>query len=219
MNSVPKAVTRRIHKPRAGTLRLWTFQPPEVWECLQAEGTLFVNPAHRDFEREFQSSYDWLCEQMARRISGYSGHYPWWAYEHFPDLRFYRHHYGTKYPRLLRMELNVDPETVLLSGFDAWHYVLNRWYLSPHGEHDDEDQETEEWHRRVEARGINPYHTDPLPEPFETEMRASWENIFDVEARRPTETVQAVFETLNFADVVKITEFTSVCKSNTNAAE
>lgn len=39
-------------------------------------------------------------------------------------------------------------------------------------------------------------------------MTASWERIFDVDDLRETNTIQACFERLDLADVVKVTLFT-----------
>jgi hypothetical protein len=72
-----------MQKVIPGTLRLWSIQPLAVWDRLQTEGELYVDPAHPEFlpdAPEWRSSYDWLCEQMAARTEGYAGHYPWWAW-------------------------------------------------------------------------------------------------------------------------------------------
>lgn len=84
---------RRVGRSGPGTIRLWTLQPLEVWERLRHEDVLTVDPGHPGFclegEPTFREPYDWMREQMASRIEGFSGHYPWWAYEHFLDLRRY----------------------------------------------------------------------------------------------------------------------------------
>jgi len=31
-------------------------------------------------DQDFLPAYDWLRGELSRRIQGYSGEYPWWAY-------------------------------------------------------------------------------------------------------------------------------------------
>ena len=122
------AVTRYVHRPKPATIRLWTIQPPHVWNSLREQGTLLVNPIHSEFAdsiTSFEQAYDWMREQMAKRIPGYTGHYPWWAYEHFLDLRFYRWHTPPYGKRLVRLELAVPRVQVLLSAYGADSDILN----------------------------------------------------------------------------------------------
>ena len=80
------------------------------------------------------------------------------------------------------LELAVEPERVLLSGYGDWHFVLSDWHLLSEGH-------------------------EPPPEPPGPEERArSWERIFDVDAIRETNTIQACWERLDLADVVRVTE-------------
>ena len=154
------------------------------------------------------AAYDWLRDQMKRRIPGYEGHYPWWGYEHFLDLRFYRWHVGEYGVRLVRLGLAVPRERVLASAYGAWHCVLNRGYLPASLVWEEYEQALDAWEAEVRSHGSDD-RQNPLPEPWESQMRASWERIFDVEARRPRETIQVTFERLDYADVVDVTEFTS----------
>ena len=204
--------SRRPAKP--GTMRLWTIQPPHVWDALQEQGTLLVDPAHSNFgghEKSFGLAYDWLRPQMQKRIPGYAGHYRWWAYEHFLDLRFYRWNIGEYGERLVRLELAVPQEKVLLSAYGAWHTVLRRGYLP---------ESLKEWERELDAWNAQAYGNIPffeqryfpLADPWAAQLHQSWERIFDVDARRPEETIQANFERLEYADVVKVTEFVSQWK-------
>ena len=214
------AVTRRLHLPKPDTIRLWTVQRPYVWQALQEQGTLLVDPNHPQFADEravdMLAAYDWLREQMTRRIPGYTGHYPWWAYEHFLDLRFYRWHTPPYGQRLVRLELAVPKEQVLLSAYGAWHCVLNRGYLPKAVVWEDYEREWHAWEAEAKEAGVeieihgNRTPIIPYPEPWETQLQASWEHIFNVEARRPNETIQATFERLELAQVVKVTEFTSM---------
>ncbi|MFO8034331.1 MAG: DUF3841 domain-containing protein [Candidatus Bipolaricaulota bacterium] len=108
-------------------MRVWTIQPLEALDRLAAERLLYVEPRH--VPQEFRHAYDWMRSQMARRVAGCNGRYPWWGwYSPRPVLRRSGHlPRGTPGVRL-ELELHVD--RVLLSDFDSWHAVLNRGYLA-----------------------------------------------------------------------------------------
>ena len=214
-NPVQPAITRRLRLPKPNTVRLWTFQPLHVWHALQEQGTLWVNPDHPEFIQSTDGilpAYDWLRKQMAKRIPGYAGHYPWWAYEHFLDLRFYRWVIGSYPERLMRLELAIPTDQVLLSAYGSWHSVLGRDYLPQALVWEDYERESDAWE---EAAGIKWHFALQVPnvlypEPWETQMQTSWERVFDVDARRPRETIQATFERMDLTDVIKVTEFTAM---------
>lgn len=199
-----RAVTRTVGRARHGTLHLWTIQPLWVWERLCEQKSLYSDPTQQEHFPVFRNDYDWMRVQMRRRLPGYSGHYPWWAYEHKPDLR----HQNTCGSELhVRLELAVPLERVLLSAYGAWHFVLNPSYL-PHSADDAGfERESDAWDAELEQHGIDPYRRRPLPEPWHSRMTASWERIFDVDELRDTNTIQACFERLDLVDVVKVTTF------------
>src|SRR5580692_7544603 len=102
-------------------VRLWTLQPVAVWHALKEQGELLVNPAHPEFAandtndgQDFRHAYDWMREQMSKRVPGYTGGYPWWGYEHFLDLRAYRWLHGTSGAKMVRIELAIPPGQALL---------------------------------------------------------------------------------------------------------
>lgn len=202
----PRAVTKKIHPPKPDTVRLWSIQPLYVWERLCREKSLYVDPNHEDFDRDWIEAYDWMREQMARRLPEYHGHYPWWAYDYKLDLRVQAPQYGPYGTRYVRMELAVPKDRVLLSAYWAWHFVLNVWYL-PQSDGDDYERESNAWDAELERNGYTDYVA--LPEPWATRKIESWNRIFDVEALRADNTIQANFERLNLEDVVRVTEFTA----------
>ena len=176
-----------------------------MWERLCEQRTLWSDPTGEAFFADFQASYNWMRGQMHRRLPGYGGRYPWWAYEHKPDLR--RRH--TDDPgRFVRLELAVSPERVLLSAYGAWHYVLNPMYLPQAVDDEGYEREGDTWKEELKRHGLDPYRSHPLPDPWHSRMIASWERIFDVDDLRATNTIQACFECLDLADVVKVTFFT-----------
>lgn len=54
---------------------MWTIQPVEVWEQLQARRLLYANGRH--IFPNFRFAYQWMRDQMVKRIPGYGGRYPW----------------------------------------------------------------------------------------------------------------------------------------------
>ncbi len=186
-------------------MRVWTIQPVEVLERLEAEQVLYADPAR--IPEEFRHAYDWMRAQMERRIPGYRGHYPWWGWHSpRPDLR--RSGHLPRGTRGVRLELELEPAEVLLSDFDAWHAVLNWGYLAL-----SEDEE-EVWYRRFEAAVPDRFRRAwPLPEPWWSDILSSWERIFELEALaasgywRGERYIQATFEALRLADVRRCTPF------------
>lgn len=72
--------TYRVGKARPGTVCRWTIQPPAIWESLRRTGHLYVDLAQYSdpaFLVRHREEYDWMREQMAQRLPGYQGHYPW----------------------------------------------------------------------------------------------------------------------------------------------
>src|SRR5947207_2422161 len=104
-------------RPAADKLRVWTIQPEAVWVGLNEQGTLLVDPTNADFiscqDSELARAYDWMRSQMAKRIIGYAGNYPWWAYEHFLDLRSYRWYQPRARGRYVRLGLDLPRKEAL----------------------------------------------------------------------------------------------------------
>ncbi|MET7027653.1 DUF3841 domain-containing protein [Ligilactobacillus salivarius] len=93
------------------------------------------------------------------------------------------------------MEINILEEKVLLSDFEAWHFVLNDWYYSP-------ATNEQEW-ERLEKK------FDSLPERKQKQVKEkSWQRIFDTDIRHGEwtsngETIQACFWMLEMSQVRK----------------
>src|SRR5688572_14841583 len=105
--------TYRVGTPWPGTLRLWTFHEPSVWERLQQNGHLFIDLAYQDdpdFILAFLPQYDWMREQMVQRLPTYEGHYPWWAwFRPKPDLRRWGWRLFQPGTPSVRLELALEP--------------------------------------------------------------------------------------------------------------
>lgn len=73
----------------------------------------------------------------------------------------------------VRLELEVDPDEVLLSDFDLWHYVLNYWYLPTSA------SDGNRFQRELAAVGLSFYRSRPLPDAkYHDEIVSSWDRIF-----------------------------------------
>lgn len=173
----------------------------DFWQKLQRDGRLFCDPEL--IYADFQTAYDWMRKQMAKRLPDYQGHYPWWAWVQWeagrprPDLRARRLHGGFEPgSQCVRLELDVPEREVLCSDFGEWHIVLNDGYNSLN------EAESDAW-----------YQLPPEQQTREAQ-EASWERIFDLEHTGAdpewageSGRIQAVFEVLRLADVRRVTHF------------
>jgi len=105
----------------------------------------------------------------------------------------------------VRIEVEIPADQVLLSAYGAWHYVLNRWYLPHAVEPAAYEAEGDDWRSRLEQAGVAARW--PYPEPWHSEVVASWQRIFDVDELRATNTIQGCFEKLRLCDVVEVKAF------------
>ena len=190
-------------------MTIWTIQPVATWNSLQLRKCLIARrPA-----REWIESYGWMAHQMRRRLPGTAGKWPWWGWCRWegaarprPDLRNGGHLLrGT---RGVRIKLDIAKPHVLLSDFDAWHAVLNRWFLSV------SEEEDEAFEQELAASGTRT--TRPYPEPYHTRIVESWDRIFDLTAGDPDwrgeptgRSVQATFWKLRLEEVKKVDLFTA----------
>jgi len=217
-NSRDSRRLRGSKKPPADDhIRVWTIQPLTVWQALEQQSPLVVDPDSSGFgakDIEGRQAYDWMRRQMSKRIPGFGGHYPWWAYEHFLDLRFYRWHVPhIRGQPLVRLGLDLPRDQVLLSAYGAWHCILNKCYVPEAVVGDAAENEYVLWEDELASSSAGVERGQSLPEPFQTQMEDSWLRVFDVDARRPSETIQACFERLSLTDVVAVEHFVSQQKT------
>src|ERR1051325_1055844 len=144
---------------------LWTIQTESAWQKAQKCGTLRAD-GRRQW-RSFRRAYRWMQSEMSRRIgpppSGVR--YPIWAWLQYesvqklrPDLRRAGHLPAGSQGVLI--EFHASEGAFLLSDFDLWHYVLNRWYLP-----------------RITSEVIGVESTQLVSE---CRLTRSWEAIFDI---------------------------------------
>lgn len=120
-----------------------------------------------------RESYDWLVERMKKRIGEppEGATYPIWAWHtrdgkhKKPDLR----HRGYNEPGIscVCIELEIDDNQVLLSDFDGWHFALGNYYYVQGGSEAESDR-------------LDVWLDGLATEVREQEIKASWEQIFNV---------------------------------------
>ncbi|MCP4545361.1 MAG: DUF3841 domain-containing protein [bacterium] len=161
-------------------MRLWTIQTPTAVTQLERTGALRSSRQHID--EDYLRPYRWMREQMRSRISrGPSRAWPIWAWQQWegqaramPDLRAAGHlPSGTVG---VRLELEVEPDNVLLSDFELWHYVLNYWYLPT------SISEGTRFERELRSKGPCFFRSKPLPDTeYHEKIVESWGKIFDLD--------------------------------------
>lgn len=199
-------------------MKLWSIQPERVWNTLEKKGRyrVYRNYVDKAWWKDFGFAYEWMIEQMQKRVGPPPAKrlLPVWAWKHWrgneklsdrPDLRSYRDLVG----KHVRLEFAVPAEQVLLSGFDAWHFVLNRWFLS------DDEKEYEEFNAKLKK-----HPKRPLPRTLDKAIRESWQRVFDLEGGDPKwcckpeeRAVQACVWEIRMADVTDVTHFTGKGKA------
>lgn len=147
--------------------KLWTIQRLSFFDELMQNGTIESNWDYVD--RDLHFAYKWICGQMLLRNIPIGSKPPIWAWYRYegkhkkPDLRKTLH--LPRGEKGVCIDFEIEKESVLLSEFNMWHYVLNNVYLST--------TQQEELLR------------DGLEKEGRLELAAlhkSWERIFDIDA-------------------------------------
>jgi hypothetical protein len=116
-------------------MRIWTTQSKEVWDLLQAQGTVSCDTyrAEMDFYRE---GYDWMVEQMVRRIGPPPRpdiRYPLWGWRQVGNYR--KEYHGRladcsgNGDEFVFITAEIPDDRILLSDFELWHCVLNHFSI------------------------------------------------------------------------------------------
>lgn len=211
MNSMKKNIT------------LYTFQKLFVWENLCELGyyhpffldevDTWLTQERKDGQWGFLPSYTWLKNKMNEKGITYennNSHLIWAWYQwnglrkKAPDKRYSSvyDYFDTPY---VMMELSIPRERVLLSDYDAWHFVLNYWYL-------EKAHKSNCFKKAYNFYRIKPNDTHMIHPVIDK----SWENIFDMKASREIlqypqkhQKIQATFFELFYTDVKKVHFFSN----------
>ena len=113
---------------------LWTVQPVEVYEKILKTGRYVCDGRKTDkFFRDRYKCRSKVCPWWGRGPPK-NVTYPVWAWHtrdfkrKKPDLRYSE--YGRHGDKMVCLTIEVPDKDVLLTDFDAWHFVLNKWYLN-----------------------------------------------------------------------------------------
>lgn len=156
-------------------MRLWTVQPASLYEQIIQTGYYRCDENHQEvaLQHDYDKAYKWLAKRMKEKIGNppEGVKYPVWAWHtregihKRPDLRCSG--YAKKGTLCVLLEIEIPDNQVVLTDFNAWHYVLNDWY------YDDSASEAE-W----EAKHL---WFDSLPKKKQRrEKGKSWFAVFDV---------------------------------------
>lgn len=188
---------------------LWTIQPVEVYNQILEKGYYSCVEQKSEFLEieSFKKAYDWYIQKMTLQVGNAPREvkYPVWAWykrngkHKKPDLR--ENGYAKTGTKMVCMEIEISDENVLLSDFDAWHFVLNDYYFS-------QAASEEEWDKEQDL-------FDFLPEIKQQEKKEqSWNFIFDVKKENYCELneklfIQATFWILYASQIRKVQFFTA----------
>ena len=121
-------------------IRLWTFQPLEILDVLEENGTFICDENKSTYlqENSFKHAYNWLAKQMTLFIGKKPKNvkYPIWAWYLVDSANTQPKacHFSLYDPEedlsKVCLELEVPLNQVMLTDYDAWHNVLNSDYYS-----------------------------------------------------------------------------------------
>ena len=224
-------------------MRVWTVLSTEKeYEQLMKTGYLVTD--HLDPEcmantdLQFSCSYDWLSKKLREKTSSWKYFiyrwyysisklvYPRWVWYQVEgsknpldiDITFWSHRSG-QYRFIF---FDIDPNLILLSDYDLWHYCLNNWYLC------NNEGEELQWEKYIEQFDIDIFklkdinYLDSLTKEqsnnakiIQQKIIGSWDNIFDltnedefVHCKNNEKTIQGVTWVLRKKDITFIKPFT-----------
>jgi hypothetical protein len=184
-----------------GHIQAWIILQRGAWDLLQAEKVITCPQSFAAADENFTPAYAWLRRKMecAGLKAPSHGLTPWWCWvqrEGDHPMPFSEDIAGLHSPVVL--ELSLPADLVAISCFDAWHWVLNRWYL-----HD--SAEDEQAFAESQTGAGDEQETLRRKE-------ASWDRVFDLTQMLGTPTLlserslQGCFWQLNLEHVVRVVE-------------
>jgi len=186
-------------------MKLWTIQDKEAYNFLKKNGVLHTNEKYLWCEDSFKHAYDWMASELDKKDSRPEGvRYPIWAWYQWNGKRKKRdlreRALSTKGKPAVQLEIEIPDDKVLLSDFDIFHCVLNKWYVSSSEE--DYEQFKEWCASQDESKIIN-------------RITESWSKIFDLTkeddnwlyGKNENKCIQAVFWELREDQVIWAREF------------
>ena len=193
---------------------LWSILTIEAWNKLKSKG--FLRGNLRYIDKYHIEPYRWLSNQMCARIGPKPSDDTWpvWAWYQWqgekrkrPDLRSgglsQKGEYG------IRVEFEIDENSVLLSDYELWYYVLNYCYLPL------SEKSSKEFKAMIAQHNLCYYKTKPLPnKTFHKIIVDSWGKIFDLDwsakyiaLKRSEKSIQATLWEIRYEQVRNIKKF------------
>jgi len=192
-------------------MRVWTFQPPEVYEKLKKEKSLFENQdlismihdENGNLDIENKRAYDYMATQMKLRVkeANKKVEYPWWAWYKMdgknqkPDLRKNEFRFSKD---MICIELEIPEEKILLSDEEFWYAPLNNQPIIL-------ERDDPKWDEKYDW-----YHSLPK-EIKQKEIEKTWSICFDLnidikdrELYSSGKWIQATFWELRLDEVISI---------------
>ena len=181
---------------------MWTIQPFCVYQQLIKQGYFYCNPSKSENckDTDFQLAYRWMIKQLESRVAPPCNQIttPLWAWYRSYNYRHQRPNFRwtRDYPDEVCIEFEIPEEEVLLSDFEAWHFVVNNWYYSSARS----EKEWEQDEKRFDA--LSKIEQQRIKE-------NSWQQIFDITPRhgewtRNGEIVQGCFWLLRLNRVRRV---------------
>lgn len=103
-------------------MKCYTVQKLSAWEEAKQKGFLTGNKTYIN-EEWFLSYYLWMMKQMAKRIKNYHNEFPIWVWLDASNICFSE----LLDDEWVLLEIDISEEQILLSNFEAWHFMLNDW--------------------------------------------------------------------------------------------
>lgn len=98
----------------------YSIHPRRIWGKFMNQGYMEGNNEYGLYSEHYQ----WMMEQMSKRLPNYQGEYPVWLWTEIPE--FYRFRFSdVARKKFVLLTIELDDKDVLLSDFEAWHVPLN----------------------------------------------------------------------------------------------
>lgn len=202
-------------------MKLWTIQEEVFWERLEYDGSIVADPelvasGFSNGCEQFSLAYEWMVQRMAEKIGRpFPEALPLWAWQQWcgehrarPDLRSSAH--LPKGERGVRIEFEADPDSVVLSDFDLWHFPLNCSYIG------ESEEDCDSFDEELEAAGHKWAQGPPLDPVHRKRFEDSWNRVFDLDSDdwlhnhgRSDKSIQATLWRIPLDAVVDVRRFTA----------
>ena len=154
-------------------MHLFTEQPLVVWQIIKDNHCYHPDPNNLDvmehLDQDFADAYDWLIKQFNQRIpKPNQATIPiWWWLDNGVKTKEFQEDIPPK-PVKVIIEANYPNNQLLLSDFEKWHYVLNKWYLP-----DDIDNESDNYYDQIDQ-----WFKNLSSRQQQAQMQKSWQFLF-----------------------------------------